>query len=73
MIQHTLKHTQDRDGKIAFKLRPLVARKPRFSSKDPYNGSQPFVILDPGELASYSSFYEHQTCMLNKYKHAKAR
>ena len=25
MIQHTLKHTQDRDGKIAFKLRPLVA------------------------------------------------
>ena len=66
MIQHTLKHTQDRDGKIAFKLRPLVARKP-------HNGAQPFVILEPGDLASCSSFYEHKTCMLNKYKHAKAR
>ena len=48
-------------------------REQRFSSQDPHNGAQPFVILEPGDLASCSSFYEHKTCMLNKYKHAQSR
>ena len=58
MIQHTLKHTQDRDGKIAFKLRPQRGSISHLSSKQQIRDS----ILAATTTQKFSIF---QVCNTN--------
>lgn len=50
-----------RAEELAQQLKALVALPgPRFNLKHPHEGSQPTVILVPGDVMSSSGFYKHQ-------------